>query len=107
MLTVACPARGRSSLIAACERAGELDQALQLVDAMHAAGFNHLPELYAKLIERCAPACGSLYCTRVLVSACARSTRLPLNGAFCLLLACSLQRTRAFSCLHAHAQGRP
>ena len=41
-----------SSLIAACERASELDQALQLLDSMHAAGFNHTPELYAKLIER-------------------------------------------------------
>ena len=46
----------RSSLIAACERAGELDQALALVDSMHAAGVSHSPDLYAKLLERCAPA---------------------------------------------------
>ena len=46
----------RSSLIAACERAGELDQALALVDSMHAAGISHSPDLYAKLIERCAQA---------------------------------------------------
>ena len=46
----------RSSLIAACERAGELDQALALVDSMHAAGVSHSPDLYAKLLERCAQA---------------------------------------------------
>ena len=57
-----------SSLIAACERASELDQALQLLDSMHAAGFNHTPELYAKLIERWAgvpPLCFAwLICNR-------------------------------------------
>lgn len=41
-----------SALLSACER--DLDQALRFVDDMHAVGVCHVPETYAKLLERCA-----------------------------------------------------
>ncbi len=57
-----------SALLSACER--DLDQALQFVDEMHAAGVCHAPETYAKLIERCAhpPLYGVIFLPYNLIS---------------------------------------
>lgn len=44
--------RPRSALLSACERAGDLDAALRLLEGMHAAGLQATQDAYVRLIER-------------------------------------------------------
>ena len=42
----------RSALLSACERAGDLDAALRLLEGMHTAGLQATQDAYVRLIER-------------------------------------------------------